>query len=159
MIANIQRGSPTRPDHKIVDRTKIRDGAVANRPIYVALAVTTERRREILGLWAGDGGEGAKHWMHILTDIKNRGVNDVLMLACEGLKGLPDAAGTVRPQTIVQTCMVHLQRNSFRYVARQDWDKIAKLLKPVHTAPTEAAALESDGRSRPADTSRTRPPP
>ncbi|MFD5814108.1 IS256 family transposase [Streptomyces sp. NPDC127038] len=121
---------------------KIRDGAVANRPIYVALAVTTEGRREILGLWAGDGGEGAKHWLHILTEIKNRGVGDVLMLVCDGLKGLPDAVGTVWPATIVQTCVVHLLRNSFRYAARQDWDKIAKVLKPVYTAATEDAALE-----------------
>lgn len=68
---------------------KIRDGAVANRPICVALAVTVEGRREILGLWTGDGGEGAKHWLHILTEIKNRGVNDVLMLVCDGLEGLP----------------------------------------------------------------------
>ncbi|WP_093804123.1 IS256 family transposase [Streptomyces sp. Wb2n-11] len=121
---------------------KIRDGAVANRPIYVALAVTVEGRREILGLWAGDGGEGAKHWMHILTEIKNRGVNDVLMLVCDGLKGLPDAVETVWPKTIVQTCVVHLLRNSFRYAARQDWDKIAKVLRPVYTAATEEAALE-----------------
>ncbi|WP_121834063.1 IS256 family transposase [Streptomyces sp. S1] len=121
---------------------KIRDGAVANRPIYVALAVTLEGRREILGLWAGDGGEGAKHWMHILTEIKNRGVNDVLMLVCDGLKGLPDAVETVWPKTIVQTCVVHLLRNSFRYAARQDWDKIAKLIKPVYTTATEEAALE-----------------
>ncbi len=109
---------------------KIRDGAVANRPIYVALAVTAEGRREILGLWAGDGGEGAKHWLHILTEIKNRGVNDVLMLVCDGLRGLPEAVETVWPRTIVQTCVVHLLRNSFRYAARQDWDKIARLLKP-----------------------------
>ncbi|MDX3434317.1 IS256 family transposase [Streptomyces sp. ME01-18a] len=89
---------------------KIRDGAVANRPIYVALAVTVEGRRDILGLWAGDGGEGAKHWMHILTEIKNRSVNDVLMLVCDGLKGggLPDAVETVWPRTTVQTCLVHL---------------------------------------------------
>ncbi len=86
---------------------KIRDGAVANRPIYVALAVTTEGRRDILGLWAGDGGEGAKHWLHILTEIKNRGVNDVLMLVCDGLKGLPEAVETVWPRTIVQTSSVH----------------------------------------------------
>ncbi|WP_405801613.1 IS256 family transposase [Streptomyces halstedii] len=121
---------------------KIRDGAVANRPIYVVLAVTVEGRRDILGLWAGDGGEGAKYWMHILTEIKNRGVNDVLMLVCDGLKGLPDAVETVWPRTTVQTCVVHLLRTSFRYAARQDWDKIAKLLKPVHTAATEEAALE-----------------
>ncbi|MBN3933321.1 transposase, partial [Streptomyces verrucosisporus] len=90
------------------------------------------------------------HWMHILTEIKNRGVNDVLMLVCDGLRGLPDAVETVWPRTVVQTCVVHLLRNSFRYAARQDWDKIAKLLKPVSppqaggtpTAPTEEAALE-----------------
>ncbi|MCZ9348780.1 IS256 family transposase [Streptomyces mutabilis] len=121
---------------------KIRDGAVANRPIYVALAITVEGRREILGLWAGDGGEGAKHWLHILTEIQNRGVSDVLMLVCDGLKGLPEAVETLWPRTIVQTCVVHLLRSSFRYAARQDWDKIARLLKPVYTAPTEEAALE-----------------
>jgi putative transposase len=121
---------------------KIRDGAVANRPIYVALAVTTEGTRDILGLWAGDGGEGAKHWLQILTEIKNRGVQDVLMLVCDGLKGLPEAVGTVWPATIVQTCVVHLLRASFRYAARQDWEKMAKALKPVYTAPTEDAALE-----------------
>jgi transposase-like protein len=76
------------------------------------------------------------------TEIKNRGVQDVLMLVCDGLKGLPEAVETVWPKTIVQTCVVHLLRNSFRYAARQDWDKITKLLKPVHTAPTEEAALE-----------------
>lgn len=81
---------------------KIRNGAVANRPLYVALAVTAEGRRDILGLWAGDGSEGAMHWMHILTEIKNRSVTDVLMLVCDGLKGLPDAVETVWPRTTVQ---------------------------------------------------------
>jgi len=121
---------------------KVRDGAVANRPIYVALAVTAEGRWDILGLWAGDGGEGAKHWMHILTEIENRGVDDVLMLVCDGFKGLPEAVETVWPRTVVQTCVVHLLRNSFRYAARQDWDKIAKVLKPVYTAASEEAALD-----------------
>lgn len=121
---------------------KIRDGAVANLPIYVALAVSTEDRREILGLWAGDGGEGAKHWLHILTEIKNRGVSDVLMLVCDRLKGLAEAVEAVWPRTIVQTYVVHLLRNSFRCAARQDWDKIAKLLKPVYRAPAEEAALD-----------------
>ncbi|MET7458747.1 IS256 family transposase [Streptomyces sp. NPDC005574] len=119
---------------------KIRDGQVANRPIYVALAVTAEGHRDILGLWAGDGGEGAKHWLRVLSELKNRGVEDVLMLVCDGLKGLPEAVGEVWPRTVVQTCVVHLLRASFRYAARQDWDKIAKALKPVYTAPTEDAA-------------------
>jgi hypothetical protein len=88
---------------------------VANRPIYIALAVTAEGRRDILGLWAGEapsvtgapGGEGAKYWLHVLTEIKNRGVGDVLMVVCDGLTGLPDAISTVWPQTITQTCVVH----------------------------------------------------
>jgi transposase-like protein len=121
---------------------KLRDGQVANRPIYVALAVTVEGTREILGLWAGDGGEGAKYWLHVLTEIKNRGVADVCMVVCDGLKGLPDAIEAVWPQAVTQTCVVHLIRASFRYAARQDWDKVAKALKPVYTAPTEEAALE-----------------
>lgn len=121
---------------------KIRDGQVANRPIYVVMAVTVEGHRDILGIWAGDGGEGAKYWLHVFTELKNRGVDDVLMLVCDGLKGLPEAVETVWPATIVQTCVIHLLRNSFRYAARQDWDKIAKALKPVYTAATEDAASE-----------------
>jgi putative transposase len=121
---------------------KIRDGQVANRPIYIAMAVTVEGTRDILGIWAGDGGEGAKHWLSVFTELRNRGVEDVLMLVCDGLKGLPDAVETVWPRTVVQTCIVHLIRNSIRYVARQDWDKVAKDLKPVYTAPSEAAATE-----------------
>ncbi|MFD7656808.1 IS256 family transposase [Actinosynnema sp. NPDC059797] len=121
---------------------KIRDGQVANRPIYMALAVTCEGHRDILGLWAGDGGEGAKYWLHVLTELRNRGVADVLMVVCDGLTGLPDAIGTVWPRAVTQTCIVHLLRNSFRYAARQHWDAVAKALKPVYTAPTEAAAKE-----------------
>jgi putative transposase len=121
---------------------KIRDGKVANRPIYVALAVTAEGTRDILGSWAGDGGEGAKFWFAVCTEPKNRGVDDVLMAVCDGLKGLPDAIAEVWPKTVVQTCIVHLLRNSFRYAGRQHWDAIAKALKPVYTAPTEAAATE-----------------
>ena len=121
---------------------KIRDGQVANRPIYVALAVTVDGTRDILGLWAGDGGEGAKYWLHVLAELKNRGVADACMVVCDGLTGLPDAVAHVWPQALVQTCIVHLIRNSFRYAARQDWDKIARALKPVYTAPTESAAME-----------------
>lgn len=119
---------------------KIRDGKVANRPIYVALAVTVEGTRDILGLWAGDGGEGAKFWFQVCTELKNRGVEDVLMAVCDGLTGLPDAINTVWPKTVVQTCVVHLLRNSFKYAGRQHWDAIAKALRPVYTAPTEQAA-------------------
>jgi putative transposase len=121
---------------------KIGEGQVANRPIYVAIGVTVDGERDSLGLWAGDGGEGAKFWHHVLTEIKNRGVRDVCMLVCDGLTGLPDAVSSVWPQTIVQTCVVHLLRNSFRYASRRDWPHIARDLKPIYTAPTEAAALE-----------------
>jgi putative transposase len=119
---------------------KIRDGKVANRPIYVALAVTAEGTRDILGLWAGDGGEGAKFWLSVLTELKNRGVADALMVVCDGLKGLPDAIGQTWPLAVVQTCVIHLLRNSFRYAGRQHYYAIAQALRPVYTAPTEAAA-------------------
>jgi putative transposase len=119
---------------------KIRDGQVANRPVYAAIGVTVNGERDILGLWVGDGGEGAKFWMQVLTDIRNRGVEDVLILVCDGLKGLPDSVANVWPLTTVQTCVIHLLRNSFRYAPRQHWEKIARDLKPVYTAPTEAAA-------------------
>ena len=123
---------------------KIRDGQVANRPIYVALAVTVEGTREILGLWAGEhgDGEGAKFWLRVLSEIKNRGTTDCCIVVCDGLKGLPDAIATVWPQTIVQTCIVHLLRNSFRYASTKDWSAIAKDLTPVYTAPSEQAALD-----------------
>jgi putative transposase len=137
---------------------RTRDGQVANRPIYVALAMTCEGCRDILGLWAGDGGEGAKYWLHVMAELKNRGVADVLMVVCDGLTGLPDAISTVWPATITQTCIVHLLRNSFRYAGRQHWDAIAKALKPVYTALTEAAAHErfAVGWSRPPRTWRHR---
>ncbi|MBS9376229.1 hypothetical protein GON09_005250 [Rhodococcus sp. B50] len=124
---------------------KIRDGQVANRPVYVAVGVTTAGERDILGLWAGDGGEGAKFWLAVLTEIKNRGVEDVCIAVCDGLKGLPEAITTVWPPTVVQTCLIHLLRNTFRYAARQYWDEMSRDLRPIYTAPTEAAAKERFG--------------
>jgi putative transposase len=121
---------------------KIRDGQVANRPIYTAVAVTVDGERDILGLWAGDGGEGAKFWLSVLTEIKNRGVEDVCIVVCDGLKGLPDAIGTTWPRAVTQTCVLHLIRQTFRLAGRQHWDRIAKDLRSVYTAPTEAAAKE-----------------
>jgi putative transposase len=121
---------------------KIRDGQVANRPIYTAIGVTVDGERDILGLWAGSGGEGAKHWLAVLTELKNRGVEDVCIVVCDGLKGLPDAIATTWPQAVTQTCVIHLLRNSFRYASRRDWPALARDLKPIYTAPAEAAALE-----------------
>jgi transposase-like protein len=119
---------------------KIRDGQVVNRPIYVVIGVTCSGERDILGLWAGDGGEGAKFWLSVLTEIKNRGVEDVCIAVCDGLRGLPDAITTVWPQTVVQACIIHLIRNTFRYASRKDWHALSKDLRPVYTAPTEASA-------------------
>ena len=123
---------------------KIREGQVANRPVYLALGVTVDGERDILGLWAGEhgDGEGAKFWLRVLAEIKNRGVRDVCLLVCDGLKGLPDAVSAVWEKTIVQTCIVHLLRNSFRYASKRDWGMIAKDLKPVYTAASEAEALD-----------------
>jgi putative transposase len=126
-------------------QVKIREGQVANRPIYLALGVTVDGERDILGLWAGEhgDGEGAKFWLRVLSEIKNRGTRDVCMLVCDGLKGLPDSVSAVWEKTIVQTCIVHLLRNSFKYASKKDWAAIAKDLKPVYQAASEAAALDA----------------
>ncbi len=119
---------------------KIRDGQVANRPIYAAIGVTLSGGKEILGLWAGTGGEGAKFWMAVLTDIKNRGVSDTFFVVCDGLKGLPDVVGNVWPAAIVQTCILHLIRNTFHLASKKDWDALKRDLRPIYTAPNPAAA-------------------
>src|SRR5512135_858832 len=121
---------------------KVRDGQVTNRPIYVAVGVTCAGERDILGLWAGDGGEGAKFWLSVLTEIKNRGTADECMVVCDGLKGLAEAVNAVWDRAIVQTCVIHLLRNTFRYASRKYWDAIAKDIRPVYTALSEAAAKE-----------------
>jgi len=84
---------------------KIRDGQVANRPIYAAIGVTLAGEKDVLGLWGGSGGEGAKFWMSVLTDIKNQGVRDVFFLVCDGLKGLPEVVGNVWPLATVQSAL------------------------------------------------------
>ena len=121
---------------------KIRDGQVANRPVYTAIGVTVDGQRDILGLWIGTGGEGAKYWLQILTEIKNRGVDDVCIVVCDGLKGLPESIEATWPRAVVQTCVLHLIRTSFRYAARQHWDALARDLRPIYTAVHEAAAKE-----------------
>jgi transposase-like protein len=121
---------------------KIRDGAVANRPIYVALGITLEGERDVLGLWVGTGGEGSKHWLGVLSELKNRGVDDVLIVCCDGLTGLPEAITAIWPRADVQTCVVHLVRNTLRYTARQNWAKVTTDLRRVYTAPSLDAATE-----------------
>ncbi|MGV9720445.1 MULTISPECIES: IS256 family transposase [Nocardia] len=119
---------------------KVRDGQVANRPIYAAIGVTVTGEKDILGLWAGSGGEGAKFWMSVLTEIRNRGVKDVFFLVCDGLKGLPEVVGNVWPLATVQTCIIHLIRNTFRLAGRQHWDALKRDVKPIYTAVNADAA-------------------
>jgi putative transposase len=119
---------------------KVRDGQVANRPFYAAVGVTLAGERDILGLWAGTGGEGAKFWMAVLTDLKNRGVGDTFFVVCDGLKGLPEVVSNVWPQAIVQTCIIHLIRNTFRLTSRKYWDQIKRDIKPIYTAVNATAA-------------------
>jgi putative transposase len=119
---------------------KVRDGQVANRPIYAAIGVSLAGEKDILGLWAGTGGEGAKFWLSVLTDLKNRGVGDVFFVVCDGLKGLPEVVGNAWPQAIVQTCIVHLIRNTFRLASKRDWDALKRDVKPIYTAVNADAA-------------------
>jgi putative transposase len=119
---------------------KVRDGQVANRPFYAAIGVTLEGERDILGLWAGTGGEGAKFWMSVLTDLRNRGIKDAFFVVCDGLKGLPEVVSNVWPQAIVQTCIIHLIRNTFRLTSRKYWDELKRDVKPIYTAVNATAA-------------------
>jgi hypothetical protein len=86
---------------------KVCDGQVANRPVCAAIGVTLGGEKDVLGLWAGTGGEGAKFWMSVLTDLRNHGVKDAFFVVCDGLKGLPDVVASTWPRAIVQTCIVH----------------------------------------------------
>jgi putative transposase len=119
---------------------KVRDGQVANRPIYAAIGVSLAGEKDVLGLWAGTGGEGAKFWMAVLTDLRNRGVKDTFFVVCDGLKGLPEVVGNVWPLTTVQTCIIHLIRNTFRLASRRDWDALKHDVKPIYTAVNADAA-------------------
>ncbi len=121
---------------------KVRDGQVANRAFYVAIGVTVDGKRDILGVWPSSGAEGAKFWLGVLTEIKNRGVADVCIVVCDGLKGLPDAIATTWPQAIVQTCVLHLLRNTFKLASKQHWAAIARELQPIYTAVNEHDAKE-----------------
>lgn len=119
---------------------KVRDGQVANRPVYAAIGVTVEGRKDVLGLRMGTGGEGARFWMAFLTDLRNRGVRDVFFLVCDGLKGLPDAVENVWPLAVVQNCVIHLIRNSFRLVSRKHHDSLKRDIKRIYTAVNAEAA-------------------
>src|SRR5580698_7851523 len=113
---------------------KIRDGgSVQRRACYLAMAIGIDGEREVLGMWF-QANEGAKFWMQVLTDLKQRGVSDILIACVDGLKGFPEAIEAVFPQTTVQTCIVHLIRNSLKYVPRREFAVVAADLKPIYTA-------------------------
>jgi putative transposase len=122
-------------------RVKVRDqGTVCNKAVYLALGITPDGRKHILGLWI-DPNEGAKFWLRIVNELRNRGVKDILIAVVDGLKGFPEAINAAFPQTLVQTCIVHLLRNGLAYVSWQDRKHVVAALKPIYQAPTADAAL------------------
>lgn len=118
----------------------VRDGVqVRKKAIYLALGVTLEGKREVLGLWAEES-EGARFWLSVLTDLRNRGLEDVFFVCCDGLTGFPQAIETAFPKAVVQTCIVHMIRASLRYVSHDDKREVVKSLKAIYGADTETAA-------------------
>jgi len=121
-------------------RVKIRDeGHVRNKAVHVALGVRGDGSKEILGLWI-ETNEGAKFWLRVMNDLKNRGVEDILIAVVDGLKGFPDAINAVFPETTVQTCIVHLMRNSLDFASWKDRKELAASLKSIYAALDDKAA-------------------
>ena len=119
---------------------KIREGGtVQRRACYLALGVTVEGERDVLGMWFQET-EGAKFWMQVLSELKQRGVSDILLCCVDGLKGFPEAIEAIYPNTTVQTCIVHLIRHSLKYVPRREREQVARDLKPIYTAVDADAA-------------------
>jgi putative transposase len=121
---------------------KIRDGSVQRRACYLALAIRMDGERDVLGMWFQES-EGAKFWMQVLTELKDRGVSDILICCVDGLAGFPEAIEAVFPKTVVQTCIVHLIRTSLRYVPRRDYDAVTKDLRAIYTAIDADRALHA----------------
>ncbi|MFZ7163885.1 IS256 family transposase, partial [Avibacterium avium] len=115
------------------------DGRIINKSVFVALGVNLEGHKELLGLWIAEN-EGAKFWANVLTELQNRGLKDILIACVDGLKGFPDAINAVYPQTKIQLCIVHLVRNSLKYVSWKDYKAVTADLKQVYQAPTEMQA-------------------
>ena len=119
------------------------DGTVINRAAYLAVGVDVEGRKHVLGVWLGDGDEGAKFWLTVLTELRHRGLDDVLIVCCDDLKGLPDAIEATWPQALVQTCVIHLIRASLRFCSWKDRRAITTALRPIYTATTLEAAEDA----------------
>jgi putative transposase len=123
-------------------RVKIRDeGTVKNKAIYLAVGVRADGRKEVLGIWI-ETTEGAKFWLRVMTEIKNRGTNDILIAVVDGLKGFPDAINAVFPEALVQTCIVHLIRNSLAFASWKERKPIATALKPIYRAENAEVARQ-----------------
>lgn len=126
-------------------RVKIRgDGVVSNKAVYLALGIQADGQRDVLGLWI-EQTEGAKFWLKVFNDLKTRGCQDILIAVVDGLKGLAEAIGTVYPRTTVQTCIVHLIRNSLDYASWKDRKLLAQALRPIYAAVSEQAAQQALG--------------
>jgi hypothetical protein len=129
-------------------RVKIRDAdsrMVKNKAVYIALGVTREGEREVLGLWIADN-EGAKFWLTVMTELRNRGVQDILIAVVDGLKGFPEAITAAFPETMVQTCIVHLIRHSMNFCSWKDREAVAADLRPIYEAPTAEEAERLRGK-------------
>jgi transposase-like protein len=118
------------------------DGRVTNKAIYLALGVTVEGRKDLLGLWISEN-EGSKFWLGVLTDLQNRGVNDIFIFCVDGLTGFPDAISSTFPKAKIQLCIVHMVRNALRYVPAKDMKAVASDLKSIYNAPTREAAEQA----------------
>ncbi|MCE9888454.1 IS256 family transposase [Kluyvera intermedia] len=116
------------------------NGSVINKAVFLALGINTEGQKELLGMWLAEN-EGAKFWLSVLTELKNRGLQDILIACVDGLKGFPDAINSVYPQTHIQLRIIHMVRNSLKYVSWKDYKAVTSGLKAVYQAPTEEAAL------------------
>jgi len=114
---------------------------IVSKAAYTCLAVTLEGKKDLLGLWIGEA-EGANFWLGVLTELRNRGVQDILIACIDGLKGFPDAIETIFPKTEIQLCVIHQIRNTLKYIASKDQRAFMQQLKTIYTAPTEEAALE-----------------
>jgi putative transposase len=121
-------------------RVKVRDdGSIHNKAVYLALGIDMTGQKDILGIWISKN-EGAKFWMQVLTDLKNRGVSDIFIACCDGLSGFPEAIEAVYPKTQVQLCIVHMIRNSLKYIAHKDYKGVCADLKNIYRASTEEEA-------------------
>lgn len=118
------------------------DSRVINKAVFLALGINLDGQKELLGMWLAEN-EGAKFWLNVLTELKNRSLNDILIACVDGLKGFPEAINAVSPETQLQLCIVHMVRNSLRFVAWKDYKAVTRDLKQVYRAATEEGALQA----------------